>query len=222
MPSVTVAISTWSGHKDYLWTSVPSALDADQVLIIDNGHDCADVGRHFSEAHAHVSYHGRDETCLCDSRNLGLELSECDYLIHLDADDQMLCIPQLEGDWCVPRLLPLINDHGSIVGCWDYRFNPTNLEEAIEFSRRHLSLPTPMKAAFRTEWLRSTGVCWSEFPHTPYAEDTKTCFEYLKRYPRITYTDAFYAYRVRDGMTLEEKAEQSVFRRDLTEYLDSL
>lgn len=212
--SVTVAVTTWEGHRHLLPQALASCAGADEVLVIDNGRTCGGIAQEYG-----ARYFGRDADVgsLPLSRNIGIEQASCDWLIWLDADDTLLRVPDdLAGDWCYADLL--VTDGSVVIDRWDYSLCPRDRESARSLARTHRTLPVPMKAAFRVEWLRDNALYWRNWPHTFYAEDVLACLTYLDAAPDIHYlAEPFYIYRWTDRAQYD--TERVKFQHDLIDYL---
>ena len=212
---LTVAISTHGGYARFLPQAMASALEyADEVIVYDDGGECANV------AHGHpVRYMALPKTgSLTRARERAIEDATGDFLLHLDADDWLIAKPPETADWCYSDVYTC-NTDGAIDGHWDYSvFSP---ESAMRYLNVHRTLPVPMKAVFRVSWLREHGLSWYEWPHTSFAEDCRTCIEYLKHGPRIGYMPRapFYVYRLHEGQDTASNERRAAFQADLDAYL---
>jgi glycosyltransferase involved in cell wall biosynthesis len=208
--TVTVAISTYEGHRNLLPGAIESAQGADEILIIDNGWSCMGLSNGYH-------YFGRTPNkSIAESRNVAIDHASGDYLIYLDADDRLTRIPDdLVGDWCYADLWVTDAD-GKLCDRWDYSGFPRERNAARDYAAKNLSLPTPMKAGFRLEWLQHCGVRWQDWPHVMYSEDTLMCLRLHDVSPDIRYIqEPFYSYRYTPG----HHPGAELFHKDLLDYL---
>ena len=212
---LTVAISTHGGYAHLLPDAVASALlHADEVIVYDDGGGC--------EPPEGVRYVALPKTGnLTAARRAAIKEAKGDYLLHLDADDWLLSRPpETDADWCYSDVYTC-DGSGAITGMWDYGVFDTSREGAMRTLQDRRTLPVPMKAVFRTAWLRENGLDWYEWPHTSFAEDCRTCIEYLEHAPRIAYVPRkpFYVYRLHAAQDTRNDARRSAYLADLDDYL---
>lgn len=210
---LTVAISTHGGYARYLPQAAASALrHADEVIVYDDGGEC--------EPPEGVRYVALPKSgFVTAARRRAIAEAQGEYLLHLDADDWLISRPEPEGDWYYSDTY-LCDERGTVRGAMDYSIFPRERDEAYGFLAFHRTLPVPMKAVFRTAWLRAHGFGWYEWPSTTFAEDCRTCIEYLSGDPSIVYgSQPFYVYRLHERQDSRDAERRSVFLADLDRYL---
>lgn len=194
--------------------AIESAAGAHEVIVVDNGGKCADLCRD-------VRYFGRpDEGVDGVWRNnaIAIENATGDYIVHIDADDWLVRLPEPEGDWYFADLF-LCDERNSITGMWNYSGHPRNLADARVFAGAFASNPTPTKAAFRMDWLRAHGLTWYTFPRAWWATDARTSLEYHKHSPRIVYAPDPFIAHMRHAGQASDYANRDVLQADIDEYL---
>lgn len=212
---LTVAISTHGEYAEFLPQAAASARQfADEVIVYDDGGEC--------EPPDGVRYAALPKSGHCTAaRQRAISEAKGDFLLHLDADDWLISRPPETGaDWCYSDLY-LCDERGSVAGVADYSIFPRDADSALRFLVEHRTLPVPMKTVFRTAWLREHGLSWYEWPNTSFAEDCRTCVEYLKHEPSIEYIPRkpFYIYRQHGGQDSLNMERRAAFQADLDAYL---
>lgn len=208
--NLTVAISTHGAYAQYLEEAAASALEyADEVVIYDNGGECFPVKG--------CRYVPMEQSgCPTQARIRGIAEAKGDWILHLDADDLLIARPpEHDADWIVSDM-PLVGG-----GIWTYMDRDHTVEGALRYALAKRETPICSKSAWRLAWLRENGLTSYRWPSVQYAEDCLTVIEYLLRNPRIVYDPAnpFYAYRIHGDSVSFDAERESLFRRDLGDYL---
>jgi hypothetical protein len=193
----------------FIMTNAHVVDGADEVLVISTDGSCADIAEDYD-----VDFLTADT--LSDARRLAIEEASCDYLVHLDADDWLFTIPECSGDWCYGDLMV----YGGEWSRWDYSVFPRTRDGAMDKLREERTLPVPMKAAFRVEWLRANDLTWYDWPGIDlFGEDVMTCIKYLEHAPVIEYIDPFYCYRQHANQGSRNDTKRAEWLASLDAYL---
>jgi hypothetical protein len=216
--SLTCAISTHEGYREYLLEAVTSALrHADEVVVYSDGKT------DFEWENVRVVSLPKTGYCVM-ARQMAIAEAQCDYIVHLDADDRLGDFPPEVGDIAFADLW-LCDSSGAVREVWDYSDRPTTAEAAFDFMRSRIGtlygrMPIPGKASFRVKWLHDNGLSWYQWPNTTFGEDVRTMIEYLLHDPTIIYTGApYYLYSIHEGQDSTDLARRDIFMRDIDAYL---
>lgn len=220
--TLTILIPTYN-RPDLLRVAIESALDADEVIVYDNGStdNTEQVARSYPVTYVRGEVNtGTPTTAI----NHGIDNAKSDWL-YLVADDDFL-LPgsvarirqHLYGDMVFSDLY-LGDINGIIRSAWQYAERKPDPEWLLSFAREHRTSPIPMVGPFRLKWIRDNGLHFITWPHTGYAEDCRTFIEWATHSPEITYVPGpFHVYRRHDGQGAHLGAERDQFLADLDAY----
>lgn len=219
------AIVTNRNYARFLPRCIDSALSQGcEVIVIDNA--STDGSQAVMESYGEkirAVYHETDSGSCTLGMNEGMALATGEWFMFLDADDHLLplgaeALTSVDADWVVGDIA-VVDDDGALLDVWCYAGFPHDRESARTFAREHLTLPVSMKGAFRTAWARENHLTRSEWETVGYAEDVRSCLDWLERDPRIGYVPRFtLAYHYNAG-NMNDSISRALMQRELQEYL---
>lgn len=139
--------------------------------------------------------------------NLGIKDTRTTHLIFVDADNFLLSKPpELYFDYVFGDIA-LANHGGHITGHWVYDNRPQDWYEALRFWQRDpRQIPVPWGGVWRTEFVQSNGLSWTDWDTENFAPDMRTCIDWLQHEPTIARRGCFMAFRQHEGqMTASDR-----------------
>jgi glycosyltransferase involved in cell wall biosynthesis len=173
-------------YARYLPRAIESALmHTDEVLMYDDGStdDSVEVASQYP-----VSIVRREKASGGPvwGSNTAIKQARGDYLFYLDADNIMLDVPDLKGDY-VYAPITLINDLDQVTGVWTYQGWPLTAKDAIRRFKATRAMPIPWGGFWRLDFLRAHNLMWEPWPSTMFGADFHTCVKWLMASPTLSY-----------------------------------
>jgi glycosyltransferase involved in cell wall biosynthesis len=189
---------------------------ADQVIIYDDASTDNSREVMLSSGHRCISAPTNSGSPVAGYNAL-IDAASCDWLMLLDADNQVFGVPPLAGDYTYGDIL-IIDAENIARGAWTYPGWPTDPATALERFRATRAMPVPAGGFWRVGMLRERGLRYRPWPSTPICADFATMLDWLRVGFDITYQPG-YILAFRRHTAQQTGIERSAVESDVSDYI---
>ena len=190
---------------DYIFIHDDASTDGSADIIRESGHDHL-----IAEANSGTFIEGFN-SLIANARG--------DWLCILDADNILLTVPELKGDYVYGDLL-LIDDRSRPSGMWQYHGWPLTAGEAFDRFYRTKAMPVPAGGFWNLRWIREHDLAYRPWPSSSIGGDFLTMLDWLKCEPELHYAPVpILAFRQHHGQQSGMDAERLRMMTDVERYL---